>query len=135
MRSLRQRKDAMDQLFLLLSDIHNYVDVVIVEGLRDFSSLKEIGCQALIEVLGHNGIGDYDLVERISSKYNNVLILTDFDEEGLSLNLRLQSLFERKIAKVETGLRKRIGRLMARIGVYTIESLDNIMNDLGQLTF
>lgn len=130
MRGIRQRKDALEELVLFLSGIHNYVDVVVVEGVRDVSSLKALGCKAVIEVLGHSGVGDYDLVEEIASKYNSVLILTDFDEEGLSLNQRFSNLFERKGAKVETGLRRHVGRLMARIGVYAIESLDNLLDDL-----
>lgn len=130
MRGIRQRKDALEELVKLLSDIHNYVDVVVVEGVRDVSSLKALGCKALIEVLDHSGVSDYDLVEEIASKHGSVLILTDFDEEGLSLNQRFTNLFERKGAKVETGLRRQVGQLMARIGVYAIESLDNVMADL-----
>ena len=130
MRGTRQRKDALDELASLLSDIQNYVDVVLVEGVRDVSSLKALGCKALIEVLGHSGVGDYDLVEEIASKYNSILILTDFDEEGLNLNQKFSNLLERQGAKVETGLRRHVGRLMARIGVYAIESLDNVMVDL-----
>jgi len=130
MRGIRQRKDALDELASLLSDIQNYVDVVLVEGVRDVSSLKALGCKALIEVLGHSGVSDYDLVDEIASKYSDVLILTDFDEEGLSLNQKFSNLLERQGAKVETGLRRHVGRLMARIGVYAIESLDNVMVDL-----
>jgi 5S rRNA maturation endonuclease (ribonuclease M5) len=130
LRISHKRKEALERLIELLSEIHNYVDVIIVEGLRDADSLRSLGCQADIEILSHVGVSDFDLAEQIASKYNHVLILTDFDEEGLSLNQRFSSILERKGVIVETGLRRRIANLMAMIGVYAIESLDNIRDEI-----
>ena len=130
MKITHRRKEALEKLILLLSEIHNYVDVLIVEGIRDVDSLRALGCQADIEVLSHVGINDYDLAEQIASKYNHVLILTDFDEEGLNLNKKFSMILERRGTVVETGLRRRIARLMNTIGVYAIESLDNIRDEL-----
>jgi 5S rRNA maturation endonuclease (ribonuclease M5) len=59
-----------------------------------------------------------------------VLILTDFDEEGLNLNKKFSMILERRGTVVETGLRRRIARLMNTIGVYAIESLDNIRDEI-----
>ncbi len=130
MRLIHQRKEALQELIQLLSEIHGYVDVVLVEGHRDVESLKSLGCIATVEVLSHSGVNDFDLVDEIASRFRNVLILTDFDEEGLSLNKRFESILEHKGVRVETGLRRRVGRLMAAIGVYAIESLDNIQAEL-----
>lgn len=130
MRFTQRRKDALEELSEFLSEAHNYVDVILVEGIRDVSSLRSLGCTAEIEVLSHTGVSDHELAEEIASKYNSVLILTDFDEEGLNLNQKFCSIFERTGAKVEIELRRWIARLMARIGVYAIESLDNIMDDI-----
>jgi len=122
-----QRKEALEELQRLLCDLHNYVDVVLVEGLRDVESVKALGCVSDIEVLSHSGVNDFDLAEEIAGKFRSVLVLTDFDEEGLNLNHRFTSLLEHTDIRVETGIRRHIGRLMARIGVYAIEALDNIM--------
>ena len=130
MRFTQRRKDALEELSEFLSEAHNYVDVIIVEGIRDVSSLRALGCTADIEVLSHTGVSDHDLAEEIASKFNSILILTDFDEEGLKLNQKFCSILERTGAKVETSLRRWIARLMARIGVYVIESLDNIRDEL-----
>jgi len=126
----QRRKDALEELCGFLSEAHNYVDVIIVEGIRDVSALRSLGCVAEIEVLSHTGVSDHDLADEIASKYDSILILTDFDEEGLNLNQRFCSIFERTGAKVETGLRRWFARLMARIGVYAIESLDNIQDGI-----
>jgi 5S rRNA maturation endonuclease (ribonuclease M5) len=130
MRFSNRRKDALEELSHFLSQVHTYVDLILVEGIRDVSSLRSLGCKANIEVLSHTRISDFDLAEEIASNHNSVLILTDFDVEGLSLNQRFSNLFERKGVKVEIGIRLWVGRLLARIGVYTIESLDNIQDEI-----
>lgn len=100
--------------------------------MRDVSSLKSLGCTTKIEILSQRGINDFDLTDKISKKYGRILILTDFDNEGLRLNKQYSYLFERKEVKVEIGLRHKIGRLMSKIGVYTIEALDNVKNDVNE---
>ncbi len=117
----------MEELQRLLCELNSYVDLVLVEGLRDVEAVKRLGCNSMIEVLSHRGVNDFDLAEEIAGKYGNVLVLTDYDEEGLNLNKRFTLLLEHKEIHVETGLRRRIGRLMARIGVYAIEDLDNLL--------
>ena len=130
MKFHEQRKEALNELMQLLSDIHNYIDVVLVEGLRDVESLRNLGCNTEIEVLSHKGVNDFDLADTITARFENLLVLTDFDEEGLNLNKRFTSLFEHKGVRVESGLRQLVGKLMARIGVYAIEDLDNIKNEI-----
>ena len=126
MKFSQQRKEALNELIQLFCELDKYVDVVIVEGLRDVESVKALGCTANLDVLSHSGVNDFDLADELTAKYSNVLVLTDFDEEGLNLNKRFTGILEHKGTHVETGLRLRIGRLMAKIGVYAIESLDNI---------
>jgi len=130
LRIPEQRKAALEKLIQLLEEIHIYVEVILVEGLRDVESLKSLGCVAVIEVLSHRGVNDFDLADGVAARFSNVLVLTDFDEEGLSLNKRFTSILEHKGVHVESGLRRRVGRLMARMGVYAIESLDNIKSEL-----
>lgn len=130
MKLNHRKKDALIELCRILSEIHKYVDVIIVEGIRDVSSLRSLKCVAEIEVLNHKGVNDHDLAAEIALKYETILILTDFDEEGLQLNQKFSRVFERTGVKVETGLRRLIARLMARIGIYAIESLDNIRDKL-----
>jgi 5S rRNA maturation endonuclease (ribonuclease M5) len=121
----------MDELASLLKEVHCYVDVIIVEGARDIKALRNFGCQAEIETLAHVGLGDYELAEQVASRYNRVLILTDYDAEGIYLNQNFSSIFEYKDVKIDKGLRNRIRRLMTTIGVYAIESLDNIKENLN----
>lgn len=130
MKAYQRRKKALEELVLLLSEIDSYIDLIIVEGPRDIASLRALGFNSSIELLSHHGIGDYELAEMIALKYSNVLILTDFDEEGLILNKKFSEILELKGVKVEKSLRKKLSKLMSMIGVYTIEALDNIKYEI-----
>ena len=130
MKATHQRKLALEELSTMLRELHDYVDLVLVEGPHDVDSLRALGCTTNIEILNHPGVNDFDLADKIASKNTAVLILTDFDEEGLALTKRFSSILEIKGVKVEYGMRAQVGRLMAMIGVYAIESLDNILDVL-----
>lgn len=116
----------------LLSDIGGLVDVVIVEGPRDAESLMRLGYAGKIVTCAAINVNDYDLLTEVSGRHRRVLILTDFDQEGLMLNRRFAEILEHEGVKVEEGLRRMVGRITAALGVYAIESLDNIMDTLNR---
>jgi 5S rRNA maturation endonuclease (ribonuclease M5) len=128
MRSTTRRKKLIDEAKELLSEISGLVDVVIVEGPRDAESLKRLGYAGEIVTCAATGVNDYDLMTEVSGKYRRVLILTDFDQAGLTLNLRFTEILEHEGIKVEKGLRRMVGRLTAALGIYAIESMDNVMD-------
>jgi 5S rRNA maturation endonuclease (ribonuclease M5) len=129
-RLLNQRK-AFEKLEILLKDIELLVDLVVLEGQRDLEALRNIGFKGNIELYSHVGLSDVDLCEKIVLMGGSVLILSDFDGEGLWINNRLTRILERRGVKVEVGLRRKFGRLMATIGVYAIEDLDNVRMNLN----
>ncbi len=126
MRSQKRRVDALRELEALFSELPSLVDVVVVEGLRDVKALRSLGYPGKIEVLNRTRVSDFDLSDELATKYQRILLLLDFDEEGLNIHHTYTQLLERKDARIEYGLRKEVSRLMAAIGVYAIESLDNI---------
>ena len=128
----KRRVDALRELEALFSELPGLVDVVVVEGLRDIKALRSLGYQGRIEALTRTGVNDYDLTDMLATKYRRVLLLLDYDEEGLNIHHHFTQLLERKGVKVEYGLRMEVGRLMAAIGVYAVESLDNIRENLDQ---
>lgn len=127
-----RRKTAIREMEKLLLELPNLVDTVLVEGPRDTKALRSLGYVGVIEALSRTGLNDFDLSDELASKYSHILLLMDFDEEGLNLNNHFTQLLERKGVKVEYGLRKEFSRLMAEIGVYAIESLDNIRDEMNQ---
>lgn len=99
--------------------------MVVVEGLRDVEALRLIGFEGRIEVCSRVNVSDYDLAESLKEEAASVVLLTDFDEEGRRLNRHLTRLLEGRGVKVEVGLRRQFGRLMAALGIYVIEALDD----------
>ncbi|MCK4317259.1 toprim domain-containing protein [Candidatus Bathyarchaeota archaeon] len=128
MRSTTRRKKAIEEMKELLYEISDLVDVVLVEGPRDVESLKRLGYTGEIVTCAAINVNDYDLMTEVSGKYRRILILTDFDQEGLMLNRRFAEILEHEGVKVEKGLRRMVGRITAALGIYAIESLDNIMD-------
>jgi 5S rRNA maturation endonuclease (ribonuclease M5) len=128
MRSTTRRKNTIEKMKELLSEISGLVDVVLVEGPRDEESLKRLGYTGEIVTCAAINVNDYDLMTEVSGKYRRVLVLTDFDQEGVMLNRRFAEILEHEGVKVEEGLRRMVGRITAALGIYAIESLDNIMD-------
>lgn len=118
-------KEAVDVFF---RDLEYLVDVVVVEGSRDVEALKNLGFEGRVTICSKVGVSDADLAESLADRNSKVIILTDFDEEGRELNRRLSRLFERRGVKIERGLRREAGRLMAYVGVYAIEALDDAVS-------
>ena len=127
-----RRQTALKEMETLLVELPILVDTVLIEGPRDTKALRSMGYVGVIEALSRTGVNDFDLSEKLASKYSNILLLLDFDEEGLNLNNHFTQLLETKGVKVEYGLRKEFSKLMAEIGVYAIESLDNIRDDMDK---
>jgi uncharacterized protein YunC (DUF1805 family) len=119
--------EALEVLGDLLEDLGYLVGVVVVEGPRDVEALRLLGFEGRVDVCSRVKVSDADLVESFVQDGVPVVILTDFDEEGRRLNRDLTRILERRGVKVEVGLRRRFGRLMAALGVYAIEDLDDVV--------
>ena len=132
MKIFYKRKKSLDDLIELISQINEIVDIVIVEGSRDIKALKRLGYDGNLVSCQYVGVNNYEFITKIAKENNSILILTDFDKEGLFLNSVFSRLFEQKDVKVEYGLRRAIGRLTASLGVYSIEDLDNAMDNLDR---
>lgn len=123
----------MDDLIELMDQINWIVDIVIVEGLRDIKALKKLGYKGNIVSCQDAGVNNYEFISRIVKLNDSILILTDYDKEGLHLNSLFTQLLEQKDVKVEYGLRRKIGRLTASLGIYAIEDLDNTLDNLHRI--
>lgn len=132
MRFTEERRQALLDLSSVLEDVERNRDTTVVEGARDVEALRRLGFRGRIEVCSRVGISDSDLVEEYYRRGRAVFILTDFDDEGRRLNRRLSRLLERRGVKVRRRLRRVVGRLMAILGVYAIEALDNVEERLRE---
>jgi 5S rRNA maturation endonuclease (ribonuclease M5) len=120
----------LNKLKELFQEANYIVDVAIVEGLNDIQALKKIGYNGNILSCQQVGINDFDFIESVVNQYKNILLLTDFDQEGQNLNKHFSMILEQRGGKIENGLRREIGRLTAKLGYYAIEDLGTILDDL-----
>jgi 5S rRNA maturation endonuclease (ribonuclease M5) len=129
--SEKVRRKALVELIELLKALDREVDVVLVEGSRDVIALQRLGFLGRIKVCSRVGISDSDLVEDLARSSSAVAIFTDFDAAGRRLNRRLTRLLELRGVRVEARLRRTLRRLMAVLGVYAVEALDNVAEELN----
>ncbi|NWF95066.1 MAG: toprim domain-containing protein [Candidatus Thorarchaeota archaeon] len=91
--------------------------VVIVEGRRDESALRELGISGkMIRV--HRGLSRLALIDEVVESVGpqgEVLILTDFDDEGQELCAFLEDELEHRRVHVNRALRRDFRRLMAHL--------------------
>lgn len=122
----RDREQAIAELSLLLREAEKNVDMVLVEGVRDVEALKRLGYRGRIEMISMRE-AHIDIAERVAERSRKVLILSDFDREGRRINQEMFLLLGSRGVRVEDGMRRRIGRLMAVLGTRAVEDLDNIV--------
>ena len=124
----RQRV-ALEELKAILTEKHEDVELVLVEGHRDAEAIKRLGAFMPVDLCSHTGKTEHDIVADLSSKTREILILTDFDEEGRSKAKRLSQLLEAEGVHVLNELRRKFGRLMGVLDLKTIESLDDVFGN------
>ena len=69
-------------------------------------------------------------MEKVAKKYENITILTDFDDAGESIGKKLTQLMENRGVKVERFYRKNFKRLLKETGLTTLESIYKLKRDL-----
>lgn len=126
------KREALERLTELLTEFASTVDLVLVEGPRDVEALMSLGYTGEVATCSRVHVNDAELAEIIAAENRNILILTDFDQEGDMLNTRFSELVEHMGAVVERGLRGEVGRIMAVLGVRVVEALDNIKDSLSE---
>lgn len=89
--------------------------IIVVEGNRDVAILRSLGVKAPI-IKTQSSLPRHRIVEKIvevAGKKGNVLILTDYDREGMKIFRYLEKELELSGAKTLQGVRRRIRKYMA----------------------
>lgn len=111
-RGLRENEKS---LIKLIQKLDNYEGIlVIVEGKRDEQILRSLGMRAPIVKTQH-GLPRPELLDDIATRAGRdgrVLILTDFDEEGIEICKFIEKGLEPRRIKVLQGLRFEIRKAM-----------------------
>jgi 5S rRNA maturation endonuclease (ribonuclease M5) len=129
-RKIQEPDRLREDLKNLLDEMGYLVSAVVVEGPRDVDALRQVGFEGRVEICSRFSVSDSDFTEALAKETASVVILTDFDEEGRRINRHLTRLFERRGVKVEVGMRREFGRLMAVLGIYVVEALNGAVSRL-----
>lgn len=123
---LRERLEGLKDLFRILSDLNREVPV-IVEGKNDVIALRTLGLQGeIIQV--HGGKSLYELSEEIHERFEQVILLIDWDKKGemlmKTLGDYLSGLWENYRTFRETLM------LLSRNEAFEIEHIPGLMERL-----
>ena len=100
----------------LLEKLRDFRGVYLVEGKRDAEALKKIGLDEIIII---DGKKLEDVVEEVKNRANEVVILTDFDDEGRKKASKLIKLLVKNKIKVN----RRLRREFRKLGIIKIEEI------------
>ncbi|MHA1772293.1 MAG: hypothetical protein ACTSYL_00640 [Candidatus Thorarchaeota archaeon] len=119
----RRRKLRMHENEIALLDLFAHLDkkypdlLIVVEGHRDEVLLRNAGVQAEI-IRIHTGKRIADIVKQITDRSHDgkeILLLTDYDDEGVALTHRIERLLEKEHVTTLRRLRNQIGSLMGNL--------------------
>ena len=93
-----------------LNELNNNKILIIVEGMNDKKALNVLGLENVKPI---SGLPLDVFVEKIkSSNPDSVVILSDFDKEGVKIEVQLTKLFQKEGIKVNYPMRNRIKNLL-----------------------
>jgi dTMP kinase len=81
---------------------------VIVEGVKDRQALRKLGLTGDIVTI-NKGISLSDFADQVSERYDEVIILSDWDRRGGSLCRRLKELLKGRVV-YDVRIRQRLSR-------------------------
>ena len=121
--SSRERLSRLDEV---LESVQREADEtpapVLVEGRNDERALKRLGIEAETVRISGNGRSLAETAERVSRRYEEAILLTDWDTEGNALKSKMKPLLESHGVVARTAHRKRIRDLTAK-EIHDVESL------------
>jgi 5S rRNA maturation endonuclease (ribonuclease M5) len=128
MSAVERKFERITKLLETLTQLSERGDTIVVEGIRDLECLRELGIHGEVICTQSNGNGFGDLVEQLSTR-PEVIILTDFDDEGEILAARLSQELTRLRVRVNHSIWRQLKDL-ARGDIRSIEEMRGLLERL-----
>ena len=121
-------KKNLDELKDLIQDLieENRNVPIIVEGDKDISSLRKLGISGKI-ITTNSGLSLIDFCDLIAKKYNEIILLTDWDRKGGFLRHKIQKNLEGRV-KCNTDYRKKFAKITK---IKTVEAIPSWFGTLS----
>jgi 2,5-diamino-6-(ribosylamino)-4(3H)-pyrimidinone 5'-phosphate reductase len=107
-----ERIELLLQTLEELKELSNDGIPIVVEGMRDVRTLRALGIEGQIIHLGHGSVINF--AEELGRRYNEIIILTDWDKRGDELSQRIAKSFRALGGKPNTRIRGRFKKLAMR---------------------
>lgn len=121
----RRLKTELEGIIAVIEKLKHEADedtVILVEGQRDKQALQQLGITGRILSLR-----EFRNEVRVYLNAERVILLLDFDEEGVEMYKRVRTRLEQQGFKVEPFYYRRLCE-MRRFGVYTVEEMGRYLN-------
>ena len=102
-----------------LDIVRNSGNIIVVEGKKDRKALEKSGLENIFEISGKSL---EKVVDIITGKKLQIIILTDYDKEGIKQYKRLKSLLRPTEIKINDNIRRKFKRIFK---VNKIEELNS----------
>ena len=122
-----ERLEKLEELILELQQMSDKGALIIVEGQRDRKALRALGIAGTIMLGTKKSILVF--CEEVAREYNNVIILTDWDEKGDKLAALMEGYLRSTSTAVNMDIRRNIKNLVQK-RIKDIESLDTHISNL-----
>ncbi|MEA3282716.1 MAG: toprim domain-containing protein [Euryarchaeota archaeon] len=111
-------KDAVRRYELLERVLHDLIEmsdsgaVIVVEGINDESTLRNLGiCGAIESPCGRSLL---HFTDSLASNYDSVIVLTDWDRRGNQLSVQIVRYLQSRDVAINTDLRSRLKKLVQK---------------------
>ena len=127
----QEKQNLLDNIISLIQEIRNHSNdggTIIVEGRNDRKALKILGIQeGILEI--YENRKPLIRLEHLIKNRSRVLILTDFDQEGIELAKRLENLLAARNPRFLTTLRNNLRDLIIP-WIRMVEELPNLIEKI-----
>ncbi len=114
MRRSKLLEDSLIELRNMIVDINLSQIPVLVEGNNDINALREIGIET--EIIKINmGKSLYNFCEDLAMKYDEIILLLDWDRKGCELTDRVRRILESLGTKCILKYRKKLSQIFPYI--------------------
>jgi len=127
-RSPKHFFDVQTRLREVIDDVNYRVAMVIVEGAHDEQALLKFGLKRPVRRFCDSKMPTFAFVDEVVNDYRGqtVVILLDFDEEGMRMAERIGNELEVRGVKVEGFIRRKVARLLLAEGIRRVEEIGTI---------
>ncbi|MEM2849298.1 MAG: toprim domain-containing protein [Candidatus Bathyarchaeia archaeon] len=124
--------ERIELLTLILRELHEACEngVCIVEGRRDEFALRRLGFRGKIIALKTLNRSLDSIAENLSSE-KQIIILTDFDDEGEELATRLYKVFKSRNVEINLEARQKLHSLL-KGEIKGLEELEPLISRISQ---